>query len=408
MSEGTASSGNCDKQMLRVLIVDDDEFQHNILGWAIKQYGVYEVVHAFSGVEAMHMVGQGTHEPDVIITDLEMPDMDGMEFLRNLSEIRVRASILVLSGKDEGILRSVELMAREYGLSILGVMAKPVEFNRLHDILQGLRRGDQDQAARQAKPVFQAEELQAALTAGEFEPYFQPQVELKTGRLAGVEALARWRHPTFGLLSPYSFIQPLEDHGLTQDLTWQMLTKSLPLLEAWHKLGIETKLSVNLNHSCLANTEIAKRIKGLMADYRLREKDLVIEITETTAMTDVAHCLETLVRLRMMGFGLSIDDFGTGHSSLQQLSRIPFTELKIDRDFVRGAANRPHLHAVLEYSIQIARKLGLSSVGEGIETAEDLECLQKLGCDLGQGYSIARPMSSDNFLDWALDWQKTL
>ena len=191
-------------------------------------------------------------------------------------------------------------------------------------------------------------------------------------------------------------------------LTWAMLEKSAGWCRRWCDDGLDIPMSVNLSLSSLHDTRLSNRLLDIVSAHGIKPANLVFEVTETIAMTDVARCLETLSRLRMKGFGLSIDDFGTGFSSLQQLSRIPFTELKIDQSFVTGASTQPSLRSVIESSVQLAKNLGLKTVGEGVETREDWLCLKQAGCEIAQGYFIAKPMEGDQFLPWVKQWEGKL
>ncbi|MHB8477627.1 MAG: EAL domain-containing protein [Steroidobacteraceae bacterium] len=204
----------------------------------------------------------------------------------------------------------------------------------------------------------------------EFEPFFQPKVELASGRIKGAEALARWRHPQKGIVAPYAFVGPLEEHNHIDKLTWRAF---------------------------------ADRVTELVKCKSVDCRNIILEVTESAATTDIGHSLEKLSRLRMKGFGLSIDDYGTGYSSLQQLARIAFTEIELDQSFIRSAATQQAARIILESSIDMAKKLGIVTVAEGIETKTDWDLLRELGCNLAQGYLIAKPIESSEFLTWARD-----
>jgi EAL domain-containing protein (putative c-di-GMP-specific phosphodiesterase class I) len=232
----------------------------------------------------------------------------------------------------------------------------------------------------------------------QFEPFFQPKVALATGRVLGAEALARWRHPEHGLVGPYAFIAPLEQSGKIDELTLVMLHKAALACRAWRQREMELTVSVNLSLVSLTDTTLADRITEIVRSAELDPHYMILEITETAAMTEVAPALENLARLRMRGFGLSVDDYGTGFSSLRQLTRAPFTELKIDQGFVTGCAANPSARAIVESSVEMARRLNLKSVAEGVETQADWDVLRATSCDLAQGYFIAKPMQESAFL----------
>jgi len=391
---------------LTVLVVDDDSFQRRVIAKMLTAIGVGAILSAESAQRALEVMDAPEPCVDTLVCDLDMPEMDGMEFLRRIAEKGFEGSVIILSGANSNILPSVVLMARAYGLRTLGALAKPATTDTLRSLL--LQHWTHRKTrARDAEAVMSVEEIRAGFEGGEFEPFFQPKVYLETGRVCGAEALARWRHPVRGILPPSTFIDPIEQIGQMDSLTSAMLGKSAAWCRRWRDAGLDISISVNLSLSSLQDTRLFNRLLDIVSAHGIEPSNLVFEVTETIAMTDIAHCLETLSRLRMKGFGLSIDDFGTGFSSLQQLSRIPFTELKIDQSFVGGASTEPRLRSVIESSVQLAKDLGLKTVGEGVETRDDLLCLKRAGCEIAQGYYVAKPMAGEDFLSWVKEWERT-
>jgi EAL domain-containing protein (putative c-di-GMP-specific phosphodiesterase class I) len=196
----------------------------------------------------------------------------------------------------------------------------------------------------------------------------------------------------------------MEANRCIDELTWIMLEKSALACRDWRAQGLDIQVSVNLSLASLARIGLAERITELVQAQNLDPRHMTLEVTETIAMTDMAHALENLARLRIRGFGLSIDDYGTGYSSMQQLSRIPFTELKVDQSFVMQALEKESCRVILESSLDIARKLGLKAVAEGVETRADWDLLETLECNVAQGYFIARPMDAARIAEWASAW----
>jgi EAL domain-containing protein (putative c-di-GMP-specific phosphodiesterase class I)/ActR/RegA family two-component response regulator len=388
---------------LSVLIVDDDELVRTVIRRMLTEIGVGATHVADTANVALDTVARLRTDLDVIVSDLEMPGVDGLEFLRRLSEQLPHAAVIILSGKAPDILRSVELMAREYGLHVIGVLPKPTTLAALRDTLDRYQPAPTKHAPVTPGTVT-PDDLGRGLDRREFELFYQPKVELATGIVCGAEALVRWRHPTLGLLSPALFITMAEELGLMPRMTIGLLEQATTELRRWLESGLDMSVSVNVSQSCLADTTFSNSVLDACARHGVSPRKLIVEITETVVMTDVAHCLETLARLRMHGVGLAIDDFGTGHSSFQQLSRVPFTELKIDRSFVTGASRQPLLRTIVESNVLMARALGLACAGEGIETQEDWDLLRDLGCDLGQGYFIAGPMEGPQLPAWIRAW----
>jgi EAL domain-containing protein (putative c-di-GMP-specific phosphodiesterase class I) len=295
-------------------------------------------------------------------------------------------------------------MARAYGITLLGAIEKPATPPKLEALIKLHAQPD---AKPKRAPLEQMplNEIIEGMEAGQFVPYLQPKVRIAESRVVGAEALARWLHPKRGLVPPGAFVPALEAAGRIDDLTWIVLDGSAALAGDWAKAGLDHKISVNLSLGSLESAGLADRITDRVKAAGASPQQLILEVTETVAMTDVGRCLENLARLRMKGFGLSIDDYGTGYSSMQQLARIPYTELKIDQSFVLNASSQPRLRVMLEASMQMAEKLGMKVVAEGVETRSDWDLLAGLGCQMAQGYFIARPMPALEFLVWCDGWR---
>ena len=389
---------------LHLLVAEDHEFQRKTLVRMLTAMGATHISQAGDGKAALALFKLAQPPVDIIISDLEMPGMDGMEFMRHLGEAGRPVSVILSSALDAALISSVEAMTRAYGITLLGAAHKPVTQDKLRALIDRFAP-PQPKAPRREAPAIPAEEIRRGLAAGEFEPFFQPKVSLADGTVSGAEALARWRHPRIGLVAPYAFIPAMESTGLIDDLTWVILEKSAARCREWVGRGQQMSVSVNLSLKSLEEPGLAERIAERVAGQKLDPKYVVLEITESAAMTDVGKALENLTRLRMKRFALSIDDYGTGYSSMQQLSRIPFSELKIDQSFVFSALENASSKVILSSSLEMARKLGLKAVAEGVETRAHWNLLQSLRCDIAQGYFIARPMEAAVFEDWALQWR---
>ncbi len=383
-----------------ILVVDDHDFQRHTIARMLKTLGASEVLEAANGEEALALLGKpALSQPEIVVCDLDMPQMDGMEFIRHLGKANSALSVVISSAMDKALLDSVEKMSCAYGVRLLGVIEKPLTLERLQEILARHKLVD-IKPPRPATniPAFTTEQILLGVRNKEFEPFFQPKVELAGGKMVGAEALARWRHPQHGVVAPYAFILPLEQSRQIDTLTFLMLEKSARSCHAWRERGFDITVSVNLSLVSLTDTTLADRILQAVRGAGLDPRHMILEITETAAMTDIAPALENLTRLRMRGFGLSIDDYGTSFSSMQQLTRIPFTELKIDQGFVTDCTKTPSSMVIIESSLSLAKKLSIKSVAEGVETQEDWDALKTMGCDIAQGYFIAKPMEEAAFL----------
>jgi len=329
-----------------------------------------------------------------------MPGMDGLELIRRLSEASARVSVILASGLERTLIASVATMSIAYGIRLLGVVEKPLTPAKLKPLIKLHGLAGAGPARSDAAPAFALEEVVSGLKDDQFEPFFQPKIDLASGKIKGAEALARWRHPQKGLIAPYAFIELLEDNGQIGELTWRMLKKSAAACLDWRKAGLDATVSVNLSLKSLDDVRVADRVTDLVRGERLDPRHMILEVTESAATSDVGVALENLARLRMKGFGLSIDDYGTGYSSMRQLTRIAFTELKVDQSFVTNAGKENSARVILESSLKLARKLGITSVAEGVETPDGMQLLRRLNCDVAQGFFIARPMEGTMFRDW--------
>lgn len=388
---------------LRILVVEDHDFQRRTIARMLRSLGATDVLEAVDGGEALRLL-RSADGFDLLLCDLDMPEMDGMELLRHIGEDGGAASVIICSAQDRSLLGSVEKMAQAYGVRLLGAIEKPISLTAIEDLLarrariQGTPTGSPPTV-----PLFSLDELLAGLEQGEFEAFFQPKVSLSSGKTVGAEALARWRHPERGIIGPIAFVAILEQSRRLDELTVIMLKQAAEACSQWQAAGMDLCVSVNLSLVSLSDPGFADRIIDTVRAVNLDPHYVMLEITETAAMTDEAPALENLARLRMRGFGLSVDDYGTGFSSLRQLTRVPFTELKIDQSFVKGCSLNASARAIVDSSVEMARQLGIRSVAEGVETQADWDVLKRLGCDLAQGYLIARPMERVAFLEFCLN-----
>jgi EAL domain-containing protein (putative c-di-GMP-specific phosphodiesterase class I) len=383
-----------------ILLLDDDPFTLAVQARVLRSMGYLEVSTASSAEAAQLQLARAPQSADVVICDLNMPGIDGLEFLHNLNASPFRGSVILLSGEGVRILHAVQKLLTGGRLVILGALEKPAQRSALRALLHHWK----PQAATTTgprEPSFTATELHNA----NWVLQYQPKVDLKTGALAGVEALVRWDHPQHGLLFPGSFIGAAEDCGAIDGLTDWVLRESMNQMARWRGEGLLVRMAVNVSMENLRSPGFALRVSNLARSIPVSPQEVTLEITESRLMSPSPAPLESLVRLRLSRFGLSIDDFGTGHSSLAQLRDVPFTELKVDRSFVQGARHNQITRPILEGSVDLARRLGMQSVAEGVETEDDWHLLREIGCDLAQGYFVGRPMFSSQMQEWVELWQ---
>lgn len=386
---------------LRVLIVEDHDFQRWSLRSMLGSLGVHRVIEAADGRAALHVLGNLGEPVDVVISDLDMPGMDGMELVRRVADAASSISMILVSALDRSVIATAESMAQAYGVHVLGGIHKPVRKEQLAQLLQRRLASPAERPTGAVTPAFAADDIMRALVNGEFEPFFQPIVEVASGRIRAAEALARWRHPDRGLVPPSAFIGALEDGGLIERLTLVILGKALDACAVWRSKGLVAGVSVNLSPRVLADVTFAEKAERLVRGRGIEPRAVVFEVTESTGFSSGGMTLENLARLRLMGFRLAIDDYGTGYSSIERLGQIAFTEMKVDRSFVGAALRQKSGRVILEHILEMARRLGLAATAEGVETREELQMLASLGCELAQGYFIAPPMPVKEFLEWA-------
>ncbi|MGN5593624.1 EAL domain-containing response regulator [Stutzerimonas nitrititolerans] len=383
----------------KVLIVEDSAFQRELLCFLLNELGFDDVQQVADGSSALAILRACRDEPPLLLVDLEMPGMNGIELLQRLSEEQILAQVLIISGREEALIVTVEGMLQAAGMPLLGSLSKPIVGRDLYRLLS-TAGGGSGVASRGEQPgrAPTEAELASAIERGFICPYYQPKVHLSSGRVTGYEVLARWIEPDREPVYPTEFIPLATESGLLFSLTFSLAEKVLADLLRLSDPSINMALNVDI--SLLANRHFADDLIRCVAAAGCQPNQLILEVTESALMNDPLVTLASVGRLRLAGFGLSIDDYGTGFSTLRQLSRLPFTELKIDRAFVSEAHQNQRARAILYSAIEMGHKLGLPCVAEGVERKEDLLMLEGLGCHSGQGYLFARPMPAERLVEW--------
>ncbi len=388
-----------------MMVVDDNPVQRMQVMALCREAGVRILHEAPSGADALALLASMAPLPDMMIVDLEMPGMDGVELIERMHELGIAIPLIVLSGRETVLIDTVKAMARNLGLPVLAALRKPLNAATLDAAMRswkpGLASGRMSAGHAPERPVVPAQ-LGAAIAAGDIIVHYQPKVDMARGELCGVEALARWRHATLGEIRPDRFIGVAEREGLIHDLTLNVIEQAFADAARWRAHGLRLSLAVNLSPLLLQHASLVNELSTLLERHGLEARHVVLEITESSVVDFMGTALGVLARLRLKGFGLSIDDYGTGFSSMQQLARIPFSELKVDRAFVHGAHERTNLRVILQSALDMSRQLGLTTVAEGIETEDDWRLVQESGCILGQGFLLAPALPANELPGWAL------
>lgn len=383
-----------------LLIVDDDPVVLQQVAAMLTTLGVKEVLTADNGHDALKLLRQRNGNLEALICDLSMPSMDGVELIRLFGQTGYRGGLILMSGADEKVMSTVGKLADLQGLRVLGQVQKPVTPGQMTGLLSRIAvpRARNRPAAR--PPQASPQSIRDGIARDEFTVWFQPKVDAISLRPVGVEALARWQHPERGLLLPDIFIDVAEQENLIGELSQILVSRALMEAAQLHDAGFMLSVAINISGLWLDDLLLPDFIFATTQAAGLRPSDVILEVTETGVMKDLATALEVLTRLRLKGFGLSIDDFGIGYSSFEQLDRIPFTELKLDRGFVNKGTTDTTARAILQGSMDMARRMALSTVAEGVQSEADLELVRMLGCDQVQGYLIAQPMPTAELIAW--------
>jgi len=265
---------------------------------------------------------------------------------------------------------------------------------------RGLRLYQPDLHATTPRRLTLVSELRGALQNGEIQVHVQPQAELRSGRVVGVEALVRWKHPELGWVPPDEFIPVAERSGLIGLLTTRVLDASLAACALWRAAGRDLAVAVNLSARSLQDADLVDEVARLLQRHDVPADRLTLEVTEGSVMADPARAVALLHQLRDLGVRLSVDDFGTGYSSLSYLQRLPVQEVKIDRSFVTDLSTESENVAIVRAIVDLGRHLGLEVVAEGVEDDTTWQLLASMNCDLVQGWHLARAMPTGEFLGW--------
>lgn len=383
-----------------VMVVDDDEFVRDALVKQITALGAHRVVAAADGHDAMQkLLGQGPF--DLIFVDLQMPGSDGIEFLRSLAQRGDSTDLILTSGLDRKTLKTAESLAQAYALNVLGVLEKPIRSSAISRLLS--KPAGKRASTKVAHPELSIGELSDALESGRLIPHYQPKVCALSGAPRSVEALARLRIPGRGLVMPEQFIPTAERCDLIDALTYTISAQAFADMAHWAARGVCPDMEINISAASLDDTDLPDRMLELAEQHLIEPSRVTFEMTESALIGSVAKTLDTLTRLRLKGFHLAGDDFGTRYSTFAQLKLLPLTELKVDISFVSRAVADPEARAIVESCLGLAQQFGLTTVAEGVEDEATAILMREMGANLLQGYWFSKPLSAQDLQTWWLD-----
>jgi len=393
----------------RLLIIDDNADIGEFVSAAAKLWGWQ----CTATTNAADFMGSLSDDTTLIFLDLMMPEIDGIEMLRLLAQQKCRTGIVLMSGVGHRVLETANELAGELGLFIVGHLRKPFQLHDLEAILTRPRKPRpiraRGAAADHAATAILNNDLRSAIDNDQFVAHYQPQIDLRTGKIVALEALARWQHPEKGLIYPDNFIARLEAMGWIGELgaiiARDALSQAARFADAY---GEMPAMSINVSVLSLVDLKFPDILLGVAAQYGVPADKITVEITETGLIEELSKTLDVLARLRMKGVQISIDDFGTGYSMMQQLRRIPATELKIDRSFIHNMQTSDGDRIIVQKTIEMGHELGMQVVLEGVETAAQLDFLRASGGDIAQGYLFTHPLSTEATIHWLKDYRSTL
>lgn len=388
-------------QDVRALVVDDDHLMAELVAALLQGYGIADVGITHDAEAALGRLEAESIQ--LLVCDLGMPGTDGIQLLSRLATHEASPSVILLSGKDPRILDASRELAEARGLRVLGIIAKPVSGIALRAVLRNYDPEAERHAPGTRTRQLNGVSLREGIANGALQLAYQPKVDLRSGRLVGAEGLIRWNDPVLGIQHPTNVVAAAEQCGLIDELTIVTLTR---VVEDWHVLagrGWPINLAVNLSMLSLSRDGIVEELREAVRRAGGAPSDFTFEITETHLAEDVTLILETLLRLRLLGFRLALDDYGTGAATMQLLSQLPTTELKIDRSFVVAGPRSARGRAFLRSAVELGTLMRQTIVAEGVETEDQRELAIELGCHVGQGNLLATPMTLERLIRWASD-----
>ncbi|EGX6964560.1 EAL domain-containing response regulator [Vibrio sp. OPT41] len=369
-----------------VMVIDDHPLQTTILTQILDRYCAQAI--PFNCVDAAIQSVQEQHF-DVIFCDIQMPGKDGIDMMEMLDEVQYQGQVVLVSAMELTIISAVRAMCEGFSFEVLGKLPKPYDENEVVDLLRKIK----DEKAKQvsfAQPIeVEDQEFLFALAEGRVKNYYQPLVDVQSGEVLGYEALARWNHPIYGVLPPHYFLPIVERCRLSGELFQAVLSNVI--YDMKHR-GLMQNVSINVDHENLEDTAFSHYFLQQCLESEIDPSQITIEITERDTFQTSASLYKNLLKLRMNGVTVSIDDFGTGSSTFEKLAQLPFNELKIDRSFVQGVECDIKKRNIVVAICALAKSLNIRLVAEGIEDEVTLQAIREYGIDLCQGFYIDKPM----------------
>lgn len=383
------------------LIIDDDELFQCVAQASLQELGFSSIHTAGDGVEGLAAVLSAPEAFDLILCDLQMPNMDGAKAIRELGEMHYNGQIVIISSEDSILRESVFQMGKLANVNIKGALSKPLILEDLKQLLEC----DKQSSFGNVETI-EREGLLYALEARQLKPFYQPKINLGTNRVEGFEVLCRHVDENGAVSAPMPYIQSAMTCSLIGTLTRTMIEQVTEEASSWKSHLGEFNLAINMSPACILNPNLPDRITQKFKSAGFDPSMVTFEVTEDRLLEEQGVILEVLSRLRLSGFKLSLDDFGTGAASIEQLRRFPFHEVKIDRQFVQNAVTDEFSRLTVEAAVKLSKLRGMSIVAEGVETAEMLSMVRQLGATTAQGFFYSPALPPEHILDWVSEHNK--
>lgn len=354
---------------------------------------------------------------DIIVLDLQMPDKDGIEIMRELASNGIKPNFILVSGFDERVLHSAQQLAESKQLNVISTLTKPIRAKNFMALLvksytqfsqikkQVVVPSPTAVLNSENTDAITLDDLKLAIRRHQLNLYLQPQVYMDKPGVKGAEVFVYWQHPTKGIVLPEHFIPLAKKNKLMNLLTEEVLRLIIKDYNLIQSSQLNLKISINLSAQNLTDLSMPEKLEALFKSHQIEPDSFILEISESSFLNEISDSLDILNRLRMKGFALSVDEFGLGQSSLVKLYQAPFSELKIDQHFITRMSMDHEAAAIVKICISLAKELKMQTVSESVTTEKDWNQLKKLGCDIAQGDYISKPMPIEAFVEWAENWE---
>ncbi len=389
---------------LQVLLVDDSQAILNFVSTVLeKNYDIHNIYQATSATEAIQVLRKSSQQFNLIFLDLNMPNTDGIQLLKQIADLNYQGYIAIMSGVATRIISSVELLASQYKLNYIGTLIKPIHETDFDKIITKLGKSRSKASTVESLKTY---EIIRAVKNDDFQVLYQPQVSLIDRRFIGVEALCRLKHPRLGMVSPNRFIDKAEESELILHITIAVLKQSFADWRQWKKFGLNISLSVNVSPTNLQQPEFADSIFALLDEYQMPAQMLCLEVTENILADDRQQELSNISRLNMRGIKIALDDFGKEYATIERLQNLPIDYVKLDKSYFISQNEHNHQLNLLSTTLALSEKLHIATCAEGIEDSASMTLATEMKCDIAQGYYISKPLPANEVIAWSMQWQE--